>query len=126
MKNVFICSPYGGKDENIKLAKRFMRYAAWCGLTPLAPHVMFHQVLDDFVPAQREQGMAAGREMLKLCRTIWCCGDEMTPGMKQELQYAEANFYRIRRVPIAELADWETDIMESIKRKIDQITTDEV
>lgn len=116
MKYTFICSPYGGSEENIKLAKRFMRYAAWCGLTPIAPHVMFHNVLNDFNPAQRDQGMAAGRDMLKMCKTLWQCGDTISPGMKQEIQIAKDYFFRIRQVPISELEKWEFDMQYNARQ----------
>jgi len=107
-KLVFICSPYGGKAENIELARRFMRMAAGLKHTPVAPHVMLHGVMDDHKPEHRAAGLELSTEcLLPMCWELWLCGDEVTPGMAMEKAEAEEAGIRVREVPLAHLAIWE-------------------
>jgi hypothetical protein len=55
----------------------------------LAPHIYFPQFLNDNVPEERTAGMKMGREMLKQCRILIICGDEITEGMTEEILLAQ-------------------------------------
>lgn len=115
-KIVFICSPYGGLEANILLARRFMRMAAGLGFTPFAPHVMLHGVLDDNRPNQRIAGMEMGLLMLQSCRHLWICGDTVSPGMALEIQQAEDCGTIITRYNLADLEAWEKCCLHSRSR----------
>ena len=104
MRMVFIISPYGGSEQNVVLAKRYMRMAAAHGLVPIAPHVMFDGVLNDHVAAERAAGMEAGRMIMGLCQEVWICGAAVTSGMLLDMQ--ATNLPRTRVVPAA-LENWE-------------------
>lgn len=101
-KLVYICSPYhGDMEQNRQNAVEYCEYAAQMGVTPLAPHTIFTQYLDDDVPSQREVGIRMGLELLKRCDEIWVFGPEITEGMKREI--IQAN---IERIPIRLLPDY--------------------
>jgi len=103
MKLVFISSPYGGDHMNVEVAREYMRYAAAMGQTPIAPHVMLHDVMDDNDPEQRARAMAACIDLLDLCGAMWVCGSQITPGMKREIDHAKKMLYSIRYVKDSEV-----------------------
>lgn len=101
MKLVYICSPLRGDIErNIRRAIRFSRFAAWEGVVPLAPHAIFTQFLDDTDKDERALGLLLGLDLLKRCDELWCFGDQISEGMKGELQQAE-----ILGIPIIYFSD---------------------
>lgn len=90
MKLVYICSPLQGDiPGNMKKAAMFCKAAAAQGdIVPLAPHTIFTQYLDDTDPKQRERGLIMGRELIRRCDELWVCGRNISPGMKQEIAFA--------------------------------------
>ncbi|TQI68566.1 DUF4406 domain-containing protein [Clostridium sp. KNHs216] len=100
MKMVYICSPLRGDiQENIKKAVSYCSYAAEQGVIPLAPHTIFTQYLDDTNPQQRQKGLQMGLELLKRCDELWVCGDVISEGMRQEIEYAEKHNMNILYFP---------------------------
>ena len=96
---IFICSPYAGDTlNNIRRAQNYSRAAAGQGVTPIAPHLLFPQFLHDNVPAGRATGIRMGMELLDLCSEVWVFGDP-TPGMKEEIHYAQEHNIPIRFFP---------------------------
>ena len=92
LKLVYICSPLRGDiQSNIKKANTYCAYAAEKGVIPLAPHTIFTQYLDDTKPQQRQKGLEMGMELLKRCDELWVCGDVLSNGMKQEIEYAKGH-----------------------------------
>ena len=56
-KLVYIASPYSGDVErNVAFAKAACRYAMNQGVTPIASHLLYPQMLDDGVPEERYTG----------------------------------------------------------------------
>ncbi len=90
MKLVYICSPYAGDVENnIRFAKAACLYAAEHGCAPVAVHLLYPQILDDNVPAQREIGIQMGLRVLASCDELWICGSRISHGMSCEIIEAE-------------------------------------
>ena len=86
---VFICSPYGGDIEvNTMRAKRYGRFAVAQGVTPVIPHLMYPQFLDENSPDERKQGLAMGLVLLERCDAIWIFGDHLSSGMTAEIASA--------------------------------------
>jgi hypothetical protein len=53
-KIVYIASPYSGDvEQNVKFAIEACQYAISRGCTPIAPHLLYPQILDDSDPKQR-------------------------------------------------------------------------
>jgi hypothetical protein len=88
-KLIFVCSPYRGDMKiNAIKAREYCRYVIGEGYTPIAPHLLYPQFLDDSKPDERDQGIQAGLEILKRCDEIWIFGQRITPGMMTEIEAA--------------------------------------
>lgn len=89
MKLVYIASPFAGDvEQNIENARRYCLKAMDRGVTPVAPHLIYPQFLDDSDPAQRNMGTRAGLELLSRCDELWVCGTEVSAGMQKDIQFA--------------------------------------
>lgn len=89
MKKVYICAPLGGDVKaNLERVKRYTRYALMCGTAPVVSH-FYALCLDDNKQEEREIGLAAGLGMLWFCDELWVFGQDITEGMKQELQFCK-------------------------------------
>ena len=89
MKKVYICAPLAGDVErNLERVKQYTRYALMCGTAPVVPH-FYALCLDDDDQKEREIGLAAGLGMLWFCDELWVFGQDITEGMKQELQFCK-------------------------------------
>lgn len=87
MKKVYICAPLGGDVEsNLQQVKKYTEYALRCGTAPVVPH-FYALCLDDNDPKEREIGMAAGLSLLWFCDEMWIFGDEITEGMRNEINF---------------------------------------
>ena len=91
----YVCSPYRGnilkRIRNRRYARELTERAINAGFTPITPHLYITQVLNDKIPAERQQGMAAGLELLQLCQELWAYippGGLPSEGMQQEIRYA--------------------------------------
>ena len=82
---VYICSAYGGRQENYEKAVEYCKMAAREGNILLASHVMLHGIISE--EAGREKGLEAGRNLITLCDQVWVFGIR-TSGMKEEIAFA--------------------------------------
>jgi len=90
MKLVYICSPFAGDIErNVQFARAACLYAAEQGCAPVAVHLLYPQILDDNIPAQREIGIRMGLRVLASCDELWICGSRISHGMSCEIAKAE-------------------------------------
>ncbi|OCN00874.1 hypothetical protein A7X67_10555 [Clostridium sp. W14A] len=90
MKLVYICSPYAGDVEsNVRFAKAACRYAMKQGCAPVAVHLLYPQILNDAVPAERKAGIQMGLRVLASCEELWACGDTISHGMSCEIAKAK-------------------------------------
>lgn len=95
-KLVYIASPYSGDVErNVAFAKAACRYAMNQGVTPIASHLLYPQMLDDGVPEERKLGTDMGLRILKVCEEVWVCGSELSSGMEQEIRAASSFRFRL-------------------------------
>lgn len=99
-KLVYIASPYAGDvGANVTFAKAACRYAMDQGCTPVAVHLLYPQMLDDAVPAEREAGIRMGLRVLESCDELWLCGERMSHGMQAELAAAKRLGVPVIRIP---------------------------
>ena len=104
MKLVYIASPYAGDIEyNTRMAIQYCRYAAGCGVIPLAPHLLLPRFLCESNPAEREQGIKMGLRLLALCSELWVFGSRISEGMSREIAEAEMLGIPIRYVSESEV-----------------------
>ncbi|MBS6955397.1 MAG: DUF4406 domain-containing protein [Enterocloster asparagiformis] len=98
-KLVYIASPYAGDVEaNVAFAKAACHYAMEQGATPIAVHLLYPQILDDSIPAERKAGIRMGLRVLEACDELWLCGDRISHGMRAELAAAEQLDIPVRRI----------------------------
>jgi hypothetical protein len=93
---VFICSPYRGKTteeqvKNVELAKRFCAYAVAEKRSPIAPHLLYPQFLNDEDVKDRRAGINCGLAFLASCIEIWVLGTYLSEGMLAEIAEASRN-----------------------------------
>lgn len=86
----FCCSKFrGNKKQNIEAAKGYARFIALCGKSPVVPHLLFPQFLDDDDAEERIKGITLGVDQLKMCDEIWIFGTEISEGMAYEIEQAK-------------------------------------
>lgn len=103
MKKVYICAPLGGDIKgNLEKAKRYTEYALRCGAAPVTPH-FYALCLDDHDPKEREIGRKAGLSLLWFCDEVWIFGDEITAGMKTEIDFCRSLNLKSRKVRDSEI-----------------------
>lgn len=90
MKLVYIASPYAGDIEhNTRMAIEYCRYAANCGVAPVAPHLLYPLFLEDSNPTERKKGIEMGLRLLASCDVLWVFGSWISEGMQREIAEAE-------------------------------------
>lgn len=103
-KLVYIASPYAGDvEKNTRFAIDACRYCITQGHTPIAPHLLFTQMLDDSDPVQRETGLNLGHRLLAKVDEIWVCGDIISPGMASEIAEAAKLGIPIQQVSVEQI-----------------------
>lgn len=86
-KLVFICSEYRGDIEaNTNKARKYARFAAQCVYSPIVPHLLFPQFLDDAKADERIRGIELGILQMKQCDEIWILGTDISTGMNYEIE----------------------------------------
>ena len=97
MKKVYICAPLGGNvEDNLQRVKKYTEYALKCGTAPVVPH-FYALCLNDSIPKEREIGMAAGLSLLWFCDEMWIFGDEVSEGMRGEIQFCQNLNIRMKK-----------------------------
>lgn len=86
----YVCSPYQSDTKvNIKRARDYCRKVYEAGFAPICPHLLFTQFLTEAIPEERKDGLDMANQMLRRCRLLIVCGDEITEGMQSEILYAK-------------------------------------
>ena len=94
---VYICSPYARDVEaNVENARRYSRFAVDAGYIPIAPHLLFPQVLSDDNPNERQLGLFFGNALMSKCSEVWVFGSRISSGMETEIKRARWKNYRLR------------------------------
>lgn len=90
MKMVILESPLAGNvEENLKYAREAMLDCLKRDESPMVSHLLYTQVLDDTVPREREQGIAAGLAWLPAVDyTVVYTDLGISPGMARGIKSA--------------------------------------
>ena len=98
-KIVYICSPFSGDvARNTEKARNYCKYAVSKGVTPIAPHLLFPQFLDDNCPVEREKGLAFGLALLEKVDELWVFGTYISEGMHREIEKANGDGVPIKYI----------------------------
>lgn len=99
MKLIYVASPYAGEvEKNMEFAKKACRFCVEQGHAFFAPHLLYPQLLDDRVQAERQTGLDMGIAMLPRCDELWCYGGRISLGMHSEMEEADRLGIPVRRV----------------------------
>jgi len=103
-KKIYVCSPCKGDiKNNRKKARLYSKYVANQGFIPLAPHLYFTE-FDEFrrdnIPKERKTVLRLALEWLFQCDELWCFGETISEGMKNEIEVAKRLRMKIVHVPI--------------------------
>ncbi len=101
-KRVYIASRYAGDTAaNTAAAVRFCRFAVQNGCLPIAPHLLYPQILDDNEPDERRLGLMFGLALLSNCHELWVFANPLpwaiSSGMIGEIREARRLMIPIRR-----------------------------
>lgn len=87
-RKVYVASPFVGDTEaNIRKAIEYCQTVIDAGYMPLASHLLYPQMLNDKIPAERELGLMFGLALLRMCDEVWVFGP-VSSGMAQEIEEA--------------------------------------
>ena len=96
---IYVCSPYSGQVElNVAKARSYSKYVVDAGHTPIAPHLLFPQFLNDDIPEERNLAIQMNMEILKKCNRLWVFGKSFSEGMKEEINFASQNMIPIQYI----------------------------
>lgn len=98
MRTVYICHPYSDDPaRNVARVREICRSIAGDDLLPVAPHLFLPQFVDD--ATSRDLAMVMCLRLVDACDSIAVIGREITAGMRQEIDHAEATAKPIIYVP---------------------------
>ncbi|MCK5012213.1 MAG: hypothetical protein KAS66_00175 [Candidatus Omnitrophica bacterium] len=120
-KTIFVCSPFGGDDDNLALAELICEKVAYeYYYLPFAPHVYFPQFMNEFDPNQRDRGIAWGLKFMPLCDEVWIfVHDGLSAGMRREEARAIELNKTIRRIDWSNLiTDKDVEIRLATKYRL--------
>lgn len=94
---VYICSPYSGNvNHNIKMARKYCRFAVDKHYLPIAPHLLFTQFMDDTIPEERDTAIFMNFVLMSKCVEMWVFGNVISAGMQAEINRAKRKCMKIR------------------------------
>jgi len=103
MKLIYVASPYAGDVEaNREYAKQACRFVAEQGRAFFCGHLLYPEILNDSDPHERQMGMEMGKVILGRCDELWCFGEMISPGMREEIAEAQRLGLTVRRVLLPE------------------------
>jgi len=87
---VYVASPFAGDTEyNTVMARKYCRFAVTQGCIPIAPHLLYPQILEEDNPDEREMGISFALTLLELCDVLWVFGGTVSKGMAREIEKAD-------------------------------------
>ncbi len=105
MRKIYVCAPLeGDMAANLEKAKLYARYVLLCGAAPVVPH-FYALVVDEERPDERQKAIDAGLSLLWLCDETWAFGEEITPGMREEIRFCKSLNIPVRYVKNARLEE---------------------
>ena len=84
---VYVCAPRDG-FANSRL-KNYCRQLYDMGYLPICPHLMFGSFLSEDTPEERENCHAMAMDVLRRCRVLAVCSNELTEDMEKEIFLAK-------------------------------------
>ena len=88
-------SPYRADSQvgimrNVMIARDYCRALTIAGYSPLAPHLLNTQYLDDDIESERYLGIKSGLAWMPFARFVFVMKGEISEGMAQEIAEARS------------------------------------
>jgi hypothetical protein len=120
-KKIYVCSPCKGDVKtNIENARLYSKYVASQGFIPFTPHIYFTEFLNDNIPEERQVGLKLALEWLFQCHELWCFGEAVSEGMKNEIEIAKKIGMKVVNITIDSVENFfkRPKLMKSIEQNI--------
>ena len=86
----YVCAPAtNGAGLASQKLKEYCKSLFELGYLPVCPGQMFSRFLSDSVPEQRDARKAMSLELLRRCRVLVLCSNEVTEEMESEIMLAK-------------------------------------
>ncbi|MRJ47099.1 DUF7768 domain-containing protein [Fundicoccus ignavus] len=94
---VYICSSFSGDEVvNAELARQYAHFALEKGTIPITPNLLFPHIMNDLDVEGRQHALRVKLILLGRCKELWVFGDNLSEGMRQEIQRAKHRNMMIR------------------------------
>ena len=77
------------EGRSTKELREYCRELYELGYLPICPNIMFSQFLADDIPEEREESKAMSLELLRRCRVVVVCTNDITENMEKEILLAK-------------------------------------
>ena len=84
----YVSAPNGESHAHAKL-RNYCRQLYDLGYLPICPTLMFSRFLDGELPEERENGRAMSMDILRRCRVLVICSNDVTEDMEKEILLAK-------------------------------------
>lgn len=86
----YVCAPTThSADYTPSKLKDYCKALYDLGFLPVCPSLMFSRFLSNSIPEQREDKRAMSLALLRRCRVVVVCSDEVTEDMEAEIMLAK-------------------------------------
>lgn len=86
----FVCAPaHNGAGLSSTKLKDYCKSLYELGYLPICPPLLFSRFLSDAIPEQREDRRAMSLSLLRRCRVLVVCSDEVSEEMEAEILLAK-------------------------------------
>ena len=84
----YVCAP-NNESRNSKKLRDYSRELYDLGYLPICPAMMFSQFLISDVPEERENAAEMSLDILRRCRVVVVCSNDITEDMEKEILLAK-------------------------------------
>ena len=82
----YVCAPYrSNRKQNSAQLREYCKMLFEMGYIPICPNLSFPQFLSDNIPEQRKAQTDMALELLRRCRVLVVCSDEISEDMEAEI-----------------------------------------
>lgn len=84
----YVCAP-SNEGRISKKLKEYSRELYELGYLPICPAMMFSQFLAEDIPEEREAASNMSHDILRRCRVVVVCSNDISPEMENEILLAK-------------------------------------
>ena len=81
---------------NAEVARQYTHFALEKVTIPITPHLLFPHIMNDLDAEGRQHALRIKLILLGRCEELWVFGDNLSEGMRQEIQRAKTRNMIVR------------------------------